>query len=86
MATLLMAAPDPGPTPPPGQIAAVAPKIPLAKARTNGEKLVCWDEKPVGSHVVKRLCATQEELESNRQEFRQSLDASRSFIPWGKMR
>lgn len=29
----------------------------------NGADVICWDEKPAGSHIVKRFCATRGELE-----------------------
>jgi hypothetical protein len=29
----------------------------------NGMDVICWDEKPAGSHIVKRICATRGEIE-----------------------
>ena len=59
LSVLVMAAADPAPAavPPAVKVAAPAP----AKAKTPA--LTCWDERPTGSHVSKRICATREELD-----------------------
>jgi len=31
--------------------------------KPNGTDVICWDEKPAGSHIVKRICGTRAEVE-----------------------
>jgi hypothetical protein len=47
---------------------APAPPTAAPAAKPDGPKLICWDEKPTGSHVSKRICATPEQLEKAHRE------------------
>ena len=31
--------------------------------KPNGTDVICWDEKPAGSHIVKRVCGARAEVE-----------------------
>jgi hypothetical protein len=68
--SLLLAGADPASaaTAPPANAppAAAAPK---AKAPA----MTCWDERPTGSHVTKRICATPEELEKAQRDAQEGL-------------
>ena len=59
MSVLLLAAGDPAPAASPPAAKAAAPARPKAKAPA----MTCWDERPTGSHVPQRICATREELD-----------------------
>jgi len=60
LSTLLMAA-DPAAasvTP-----AAAAPAAAASPDKTNGGEMVCWEERPTGSHVAQRICESRDHLE-----------------------
>ncbi len=70
--TLLIAA-DPASAPsapPPTAAAAPAPAEPKKK---NGAERICWDERPTGSHVTTRMCATRDEIDHAREAAKQEL-------------
>ena len=60
MSALLMAGADPAPSAAPASVP-LAVAQPLKKSKASD--VTCWDERPTGSHVSKRICATREELE-----------------------
>ncbi len=60
MSALLLAGTDPAPSTPVSNSPNAASQD--AKA-SKAPELACWDEKPTGSHMIKRICATKEQLE-----------------------
>jgi hypothetical protein len=60
MSALLMAGADPAPTAAP---AGAPPAVAQPLKKSKASDVTCWDERPTGSHVTKRMCATREELE-----------------------
>ena len=64
MSTLLMAAIDPTPaaaTPAPPSAAAAVASQAAQKPKTTD--VTCWEERPTGSHVSKRVCASREQID-----------------------
>jgi len=41
--------------------------------KPNGTDVICWDEKPAGSHIVKRICATRAEVERMQEMSKQAI-------------
>jgi len=41
--------------------------------KPNGTDVICWDEKPAGSHIVKRICATRGEVERMQEMSKQAI-------------
>jgi hypothetical protein len=39
--------------------------------------MICWTEKPAGSHIPARICATREEYEKAQQDAHDALTAQR---------
>lgn len=44
----------------------------------NGEKLICYRQKEVGTHFSKKICNTRRQIEEERRVARDLLDRSRS--------
>jgi hypothetical protein len=51
---------------------------PLTKVANNGDAMTCWVEKPAGSHVMKTVCATLEELDKAKRDADDALN-TRNF-------
>jgi len=65
LSTLLMAADTP-----PSSSAPAAPAAParaVSPTKTNGSEMVCWEERPTGSHVSQRICESRDHLEKAKQ-------------------
>jgi len=70
--SLLMLA---GADPVPAAMAAPAKAPPPAgPAKPKAPAMTCWDERPTGSHLPKRVCATREELEKAQRDAQDGLD------------
>ena len=69
MAAMLMAAAEPSASAAAdGPAAAAAPAAPAKADKPKGIDKVCWEERPTGSHVTKRFCATRDEREKMEQD------------------
>ena len=75
LSLLLMGAPSPGAVAPSGVkiYENAAAGLDAKPTKPNGTDLICWDEKPAGSHIVKRICATRAEVERMQQAARDAL-------------
>ena len=49
------------------------PKSEAAKAKSDGERLICRNERPTGSHLSKRVCRTAAQIEEEREEAKRSI-------------
>jgi hypothetical protein len=67
-AAVLLAAAE-TPTPPAGADAPAA----AAKPKNKDMELVCWQEKPTGSHFTKRVCTTRIERERMERQGQQAI-------------
>lgn len=71
ISTLLLAGADPAPS-----AATDAPATANATdKKPSASDVTCWDERPTGSHVTKRVCASREELEKAQRDAKASLDS-----------
>lgn len=41
--------------------------------KPNGTDVICWNEKPAGSHIMKRFCGTRAEVERMQEMSKQAL-------------
>ncbi|HEX3888102.1 MAG TPA: hypothetical protein VHW05_11450 [Phenylobacterium sp.] len=78
ISVLLMAAADPAASPVAKPTTATAPPPGSNRHKlTTDAKMICWTEKPAGSHIPARICATREEYEKAQQDAHDALTAQR---------
>ena len=73
LSTLLMATDTAAPSSPPPVSA--PPTGAAAPAKANGAEMVCWDERPTGSHVSQKICESRDHMDKAKRAADDTLSA-----------